>query len=97
MSEEQLNAFLEQVKTDTSLQEKLKAASDANTVAAIAKDAGFSISVDELKQLSEISEKELEEVAGGGTELGYPTGMAAACLSPGWATVFCETIPFVCE
>ena len=97
MSEEQLKAFLEKVKDDTSLQEKLKAAADSDAVLAIAKDAGFSISVDELKQLSEISEKELEEVAGGGTDLGYPTGMAAACLSPGWATVFCETIPFVCE
>jgi predicted ribosomally synthesized peptide with nif11-like leader len=66
MSEEQLNAFLEKVKADTSLQEKLKAAGDANTVAAIAKDAGFMVSIDELKQFSEISEEELEHLAGGG-------------------------------
>ena len=66
MSEEQLKAFLEKVKTDTSLQEKLKAAADANAVAAIAKEAGFSISVDDLaKAQSEISEEELEGVAGG--------------------------------
>ena len=42
MSEEQLKAFLEKVKDDTSLQEKLRAASDADAVAAIAKEAGFS-------------------------------------------------------
>ena len=39
MSEEQLKAFLEKVKDDTSLQEKLKAAADADAVAAIAKGA----------------------------------------------------------
>ena len=66
MSEEQLKAFLEKVKADTSLQEKLKAAADTNAVAAIAKEAGFSISADDLtKDQSEISEEELEAVAGG--------------------------------
>ena len=49
MSEEQLKAFLEKVKTDASLQEKLKAAADADAVLAIAKDAGFRISADDLK------------------------------------------------
>ena len=45
---------------------KLKTAADANAVAAIAKDAGFSISADDLTQAqSEISEEELESVAGG--------------------------------
>ena len=67
MSEEQLKAFLEAVKADTSLQEKLKAAADANAVAAIAKEAGFSISADDLKndQSVNLSDKELESVAGG--------------------------------
>ena len=66
MSEQQLKAFLEKVKRDTALQEKLKAASDANTVAAIAKEAGFSISVDDLKNAqSELSDEELEGIAGG--------------------------------
>ena len=66
MSEEQLKAFLEKVKADTSLQEKLKAAADANAVAAIAKEAGFMISADDLaKAQSELSEEELEAVAGG--------------------------------
>ena len=46
MSEEQLKAFLEKVKGNTSLQEKLKAAADANAVVEIAKAAGFMISAD---------------------------------------------------
>ena len=67
MSEEQLKAFLEKVKGDTSLQGKLKAAADTNAVAAIAKEAGFMISADDLKnaQSLEISDKKLEGVAGG--------------------------------
>ena len=75
MSEEQLKAFLEKVKDDTSLQEKL-AAADANAVAAIAKEAGFSISADDLTNAqSELSEQELEGVAGGycGKTLGRGT------------------------
>ena len=66
MSEEQLKAFLEKVQGDPSLQEKLKAAADANAVSAIAKEAGFSISADDInKAQSELSDEELEGVAGG--------------------------------
>ncbi|MDA7431995.1 Nif11-like leader peptide family RiPP precursor [Synechococcus sp. AH-601-O06] len=69
MSEEQLKAFLEKVQADTSLQEKLKAAVDANAVVAIAKEAGFSLSADDINKAqsaqSELSEEELEGVAGG--------------------------------
>ena len=69
MSEEQLKAFLEKVKGDTTLQEKLKAASDADAVVAIAKDAGFVISPGELQKLqTDLSEQELEGVAGGTEE-----------------------------
>ena len=66
MSEEQLKAFLEKVKGDTNLQEKLKAAADADAVVAIAKDAGFSISAKDLKnaQPTELSEEELEITGG---------------------------------
>ena len=71
MSEEQLKAFLEKVQGDTSLQEKLKAAADANAVTAIAKEAGFSISADDLtKAQSELSEEELEGVAAGARSIG---------------------------
>ena len=66
MSEEQLKAFLDKVKVDTSLQEKLKAASDADGVVAIAKEAGFMISAEDYKNTKvELSEEELEGVAGG--------------------------------
>ena len=66
MSEEQLKAFLEKVKADTSLQEKLKAAPDSDAVLAIAKEAGFSISSDDLiKAQSKVSDEELEAAAGG--------------------------------
>ena len=67
MSEEQLKGFLEAVKADAGLQEQLKAAADADAVVAIAKAAGFVISADELQRAPkhEISEEELEGVAGG--------------------------------
>ena len=78
MSEEQLKAFLEAVKADAGLQEKLKAAGDADAVIAIAKAAGFAISADELKKAqSEISEEELEGVAGGVVHLAFG-GVAGA-------------------
>ena len=61
-AEEQLKAFLEAVKADAGLQ----AAADADAVVALAKAAGFAISADDLKKAqSEISEEELEGVAGG--------------------------------
>ena len=68
MSEEQLKAFLETVKRDAGLQEKLKAAGDNDAVVAIAKEAGFSISADALKNAptTELSDEELEGVSGGG-------------------------------
>ena len=78
MSEEQLKAFLEKVKADTSLQERLKAAADSDAVLAIAKEAGFMISADDLKNAqSEISDEELEGVAGG-TVCGWLPGLLSA-------------------
>ena len=66
MAEEQLKAFLEKVKADTSLHEKLEAAGDADAVAAIAKDLGFMISAEGLKDAHpEPSDEELEGTAGG--------------------------------
>jgi len=65
MSEEQLKAFLEAVKADAGLQEKLKTATDADAVVAIAMAAGFLISTEELqKAQTEISDEDLEHVAG---------------------------------
>lgn len=68
ISEEQLKAFLEKVQSDTSLQEKLQAATDSDAVLAIATDAGFEISAENLKHVfgpPEISDGELEGAAGG--------------------------------
>ncbi len=84
MSEEQLKAFLEKIKGDTSLQEKLKAAADSDAVLAIAKEAGFSISADDLTQAqSELSEEELEGVAGGKAKI--PTICYQSWLLNPWA------------
>ena len=66
MSEEQLKAFWEAVQADAGLQEKLKAAADADAVVTIAKAAGFVISADDLKKAqAELSDEELEGAAGG--------------------------------
>ena len=66
MSEDQLKAFLETVRDDIGLREKLKAAEDVDAVVEIAKAAGFVISAEELKSAqAAVSEEELEGVAGG--------------------------------
>ena len=69
MSEEQLNAFLEKVKGDTSLQEKLKAAASPEAAIEIAKAAGFSITPADIQSMQsatvELSDEELEGAAGG--------------------------------
>jgi len=68
MTDEQLKFFLEAAKADPILQEKLKGAADQQAVVAIAKEAGFVISVEELSKFNEardLSDEELAEVAGG--------------------------------
>ena len=67
MSEEQLKAFQEAVRADEGFQEKLNSAGDdVDAVLEIAKSAGFLISAEELQRAqAEISEEELEGVAGG--------------------------------
>ena len=85
MSEEQLKAFLEAVKTDSVLQEKLKAATSPDSVVATAEEAGFAITVEEFtKTQAEVSEKELENVAGGMQSMynnckAYVTDLTAPC------------------
>ena len=81
MSEEQLKAFLEAVKADVGLQEKLKAAADANAVAAIAKEAGFVISTHTPTMFqSEIQDAELEAAAGGFREKQVKRGSKKSSL-----------------
>ena len=69
MSEEQLNAFLEKVKSDTSLQDKLKAAASPEAAIEIAKEAGFAITAEDIQSMQsatvELSDEELEGAAGG--------------------------------
>ena len=62
MSKDPLKAFLEKVKADTSLQEKLKAAKSQDDVVSIGKDHGHEF---ETEHISQLSEKELEGVTGG--------------------------------
>ena len=66
MSLEQLKAFLEKVKGDTSLQEKLKGAKSPEHVVAIAKDHGHAFSIDKF---TELSDEELDGVAAGGVHM----------------------------
>jgi predicted ribosomally synthesized peptide with nif11-like leader len=70
MSEEQLSALLAKLKEDTSLQEKLKGAADLDAVVAMVQEAGFDVSKadwlrHQAKQTLELSDEELESVAGG--------------------------------
>ena len=70
MSEEQLKAFLEKVKADTSLQEKLNGAGDADALVEIAKAAGFAITAKDIQSSMQsttvvLSDEELEGAAGG--------------------------------
>ena len=69
MSEEQLKAFLEKVKADTSLQDKLKATASPEAAIEIAKEAGFSITAEDMQSIQsetvELSDEELEDAAGG--------------------------------
>jgi len=82
MSEEQLKAFLEKVKGDTNLQEKLKAAANSDAVLAIANEAGFSISDEDLtKAQSEVSDEELEGAAGGLTGTETRCGYCVTCVA----------------
>jgi predicted ribosomally synthesized peptide with nif11-like leader len=83
MSEEQLKAFLNALEADTGLQAKIKAALEGEidtpdeiaAVLAIAKEAGFAITAADLLRLEaqnilELSDEELEGVAGGTANAG---------------------------
>ena len=65
MSEEQLKAFIEKVKGDTTLQEKLKVAADADAALAIANEAGFAITAEDIPSSTDLSDEELEAINGG--------------------------------
>ena len=80
MSEEQLKAFLEKVKADTSLQDKLRAAKSPEQVVGIAKEHGYDFGTEHI---SELSEEELESVSGGTlTPAPYDTNSPQGCYAP---------------
>ena len=72
MSLENMFAFIAKVQSDTGLLEQMKAVTDADGAIAIAKSAGFEITAGDLirqqaRLASELSDEELENVAGGNT------------------------------
>ena len=52
MSEEQLKSFWEAIQADPSLQEKLRASTDADAIATIAKEAGFRLVLRRSRELN---------------------------------------------
>ena len=68
MSEEQLKAFWEAIQSDPTLQQKLQGVTDPNTIVDIAKEAGFTMSAEEIEE--EISDEELNSSAGGRSGVG---------------------------
>jgi predicted ribosomally synthesized peptide with nif11-like leader len=71
MSEEQLSALLAKLDEDAGFREKLQGAADLDAAVELAKESGFDVSkADWLKhqarQTLELSDEELEKVAGGG-------------------------------
>ena len=83
MSEEQLSALLAKLKDDAAFREKLQGAADLDAAAALAKEAGFDVSKAEwlkyqAKQPIELSDVELERVAGGGQK----SSPAESCTGP---------------
>lgn len=71
MAEEQLSALLAKLKEDTGLRERIKDAADQDAAIAAAREAGFDVSREDYlryqeKQVLELSDQQLEAVAGGG-------------------------------
>jgi predicted ribosomally synthesized peptide with nif11-like leader len=87
MSEEQLSAFLAAVTEDAELQEKLKGAADLDAAVAISKEAGFDVSKSDWLKLHgrtiDLTDEELEGVAGGGLMSGATGGCCSSdCQQP---------------
>jgi len=88
MSKEQLKAFLEAVKSDAVLQEKLKAAKDVDAVVSVSTVAGFQVTQEDWLNAQassqEMDAEKLGEIAGGrgSTILGYTQDVAFTSLNP---------------
>lgn len=89
MTSSQLLALLEQLKTDSALADQLKTATDLDTAVSIARQAGFDVKKEDWLEFRmtndrpvEISDRELESVAGGSrstSESGCKTGGWCDC------------------
>lgn len=67
MATTQMQDFFNALKQDKRLQDAMKAAADADAVVQIAKEAGFSISLEDMDEhmRTSISDEELEAISGG--------------------------------
>ena len=94
MSEEQLSALLAKIKEDAGLQEKLKGAADLDAAITLAKDAGFDVSKADwlkyqAKQTLELSDEELEGVAGGQLNIRERKNESKGILAAGYQKYMC--------
>ena len=84
MSEQQLSALLAKLESDALLLEQLQGADNLDSALLIAKEAGFDVSkADWLKhqekQTINLSDTELEQIAGGGDK-NIPPKQTAKCI-----------------
>ena len=79
MTLEQLKSFLARAKDDQSIQEKLKAAKSPEDVAAIAIEYGHEFTAD---MMTELTEGELEGVAGGECIGSAASQVPGGCVGP---------------
>lgn len=88
MTNNPINDFFEALKADPSLQEQLKTAADVDAVVEVAKAAGYTITSDQvisaikgrsIKDSSQLSDSDLEMVAGGKNKDDRPTRQSPNC------------------
>ncbi|MEO5360978.1 MAG: Nif11-like leader peptide family RiPP precursor [Nitrospirota bacterium] len=91
MSVESATSFMKKLSSDAAFRNKMEATKDESARKKMVKDAGFDFTMDELKQVvpgdhhstlgkGELSEKDLEKVAGGSSASWTAVGVGAAAL-----------------
>jgi len=66
MSFESAHAFLERFERDRDFKEKLEMAEDKNEILRLIKEAGFSFTSEDIKEVKkELSEEDLQHISGG--------------------------------
>lgn len=100
MNENAMALFLEKLKSDAELLEKLRAAKDDETFVAIAQAAGFTIDRSELFKHMQadgaaLTEQELESISGG-ARMQYDTGGSWQCRSS-YDVTLCKTNQMCCN